>query len=112
MTWLLLVGAIASEVTATLALRASEGFTRLVPSVVVVAGYGAAFYLLSLVLVRGLPLGIAYAVWAAAGVAVITVIGVLFLDEHLTWVQAVGIALVIGGVIALELGSAPSPRDP
>ncbi|KIH96904.1 multidrug transporter [Streptomonospora alba] len=104
MTWLLLIGAIAAEVTGTIALRFSDGFTRLVPSLVALAGYGAAFWLLAQVLVRGMNIGVAYGVWAALGVSLVAVIGALFLGDSLTWVQACGVALVIGGVLALELG--------
>ena len=103
--WLWLAGAIASEVTATIALRFSQGFSRLVPSIVVVVGYGAAFFGLSQALVRGMPLGIAYGVWAALGVTLVALVGVAFLGESLTPVQIGGIALVIGGVLALELGA-------
>lgn len=104
--WLAL--AIAAEVTGTLSLRAAEGFTRLVPSLLVVLGYGIAFYALSRALSGGLPIGIAYGIWAAAGVAAIAIIGALFLSEPLTWVQVGGIGLVIAGVLALELGGAHS----
>lgn len=104
MTWLLLISAIAAEVTGTIALRFSDGFTRLVPSLVALAGYGAAFWLLAQVLVRGMNIGVAYGVWAALGVSLVAVIGALFLGDSLTWVQACGVALVIGGVLALELG--------
>jgi small multidrug resistance pump len=106
MPWFWLVGAIAAEVTATTSLKLSEGFSRLVPSVVVVVGYAAAFTMLSQALARGMDLGVAYGVWAAAGIALVAVIGALFLGESLTWVQVGGIALVIGGVMALELGGA------
>jgi small multidrug resistance pump len=106
MTWLLLAVAIAAEVTATISLRLSEGFSKLVPSVVVVVGYVIAFTALSFALKRGLSLGIAYAIWAAAGIALVAIVGVLFLDERLTAVQVGGLALVIAGVVALELGSA------
>jgi small multidrug resistance pump len=104
--WLFLVGAILSEVAATTALKLSEGFSRLVPSIVVVVGYVAAFGLLSQALTRGMGIGVAYAVWAAAGIALIAIIGVLFLGESMTWTQVGGIALVIAGVLALELGAA------
>jgi small multidrug resistance pump len=104
--WLFLVGAILLEVAATTALKLSAGFSRLVPSIVVVVCYVAAFGLLSQALTRGMGIGVAYAVWAAAGIALIAIIGVLFLDESMTWVQVGGIALVIVGVLALELGSA------
>ncbi|MGW8528152.1 MULTISPECIES: DMT family transporter [Nocardiopsidaceae] len=106
MPWFWLVGAIAAEVTATTSLKLSEGFSRLIPSVVVVVGYVAAFAMLSQALARGMDLGVAYGVWAAAGIALVAVIGALFLGESLTWVQVGGIALVIGGVMALEMGGA------
>ncbi|OLT09357.1 multidrug transporter [Pseudonocardia sp. CNS-139] len=105
MTWLFLAGAIVTEVAATTALKLSEGFTRLVPSIAVVIGYIAAFGLISQALVRGMPLGVAYGVWAAAGVALVAVVGAAFLGESMTWVQVGGIALVIAGVLALELGA-------
>jgi small multidrug resistance pump len=104
--WVFLAGAIAAEVTATVALRLSEGFSKLVPSVVVVVGYVAAFAMLSQVLVRGLGIGVAYGIWSAAGVALIALIGVAFLGESLTWVQIAGLVAVIGGVVALEMGGA------
>lgn len=90
-----------------MALRFSEGCPRLVPSVVVVLGYGTAFHALSQALSKGMALGVAYGVWAAAGVALIALVGAAFLGEGLTWIQVGGIALVIGGVLALELGGAP-----
>ncbi|WP_024803946.1 multidrug efflux SMR transporter [Nocardia sp. BMG51109] len=106
MTFLLLVLAIASEVTATVSLKLSEGFTKLVPSIIVVAGYGGAFFFLSQTLKRGMSIGVAYGVWSAIGVAAVATIGALFLDESLTAVQMGGIVLVIVGVLALELGAA------
>lgn len=102
--WGWLVLAIGAEVTGTLALRASQGFTRLPWSVVTLAGYGLAFWSLSQALTRGMALGVAYGVWAAIGVAAVAVIGALFLGESLTWIQVGGILLVIGGVLALEMG--------
>ncbi|MEU7767837.1 multidrug efflux SMR transporter [Nocardia sp. NPDC049190] len=104
MTLLLLACAIASEVTATVSLKYSHGFSNVVPSIVVVIGYGAAFFFLSQVLMRGMPIGVAYGIWSAVGVATIAMIGVLFLNERLTLVQVGGIGLVILGVLALELG--------
>lgn len=104
--WFWLIGAILAEVTGTVALRFSEGFTRLVPSIIVALGYGTAFYALSQALTRGMAIGVAYGVWAAVGVALIAIIGVAFLGESLTWVQVGGIGLVICGVLALELGGA------
>lgn len=104
MPWLWLSAAIVAEVLATTSLKLSEGFTKLIPSIVVVVGYGSAFWLLAQALARGLDLGVAYGVWAAAGVALVATIGAVFLGESLTWVQVCGIALVIAGVMALEMG--------
>jgi small multidrug resistance pump len=103
--WLFLAGAIVVEVVATTALKLSEGFTRLAPSIVVAVGYIAAFTLLSQALVRGMQIGVAYGIWAAVGVALVAAVGALFLGESMTWTQVGGIALVIAGVLALELGA-------
>ncbi len=105
MAWLFLACAILAEVAATTALKLSDGFSRLGPSVVVVIGYVAAFALLSQALVRGLGISVAYGTWAAAGIALVALIGVVFLGESLSAVQIGGIALVIIGVLALELGA-------
>ncbi|SHK36773.1 small multidrug resistance pump [Pseudonocardia thermophila] len=102
--WFWLALAIAAEVTATISLRLSEGFTKLLPSALVVVGYVVAFGALSQALVRGMPVGVAYGVWSAIGVALVALIGAAFLGESLTWVQIGGIGLVIAGVLALELG--------
>ena len=83
MEWILLAGAIISEVTATLALKASEGFSKLLPSIVVIVGYVLAFFFLSQVLKRGMALGIAYGIWAAVGVALVAIAGVVFFGENL-----------------------------
>ncbi|GGN97113.1 DMT family transporter [Nocardia rhizosphaerihabitans] len=106
MTLLFLALAIATEVTATVSLKLSEGFTKPAPSIVVVIGYGAAFFFLSQALRRGMAIGVAYGIWSAVGVAAIAAIGVLFLGERLTLIQVGGIGLVILGVLALELGGA------
>lgn len=104
MPWLWLAGAIIAEVIATTSLKLSEGFSRPLPSVVVVVGYVGAFLMLSQSLTRGMNLGVAYGVWAAVGIALVAVIGTLLFGESLTWVQVGGIALIIAGVMALELG--------
>jgi small multidrug resistance pump len=105
MPWLFLAGAIITEVIATTALKLSEGFTKLVPSIVVVVGYVVAFGMLSQALTRGMTIGVAYGVWAAVGIALVAIVGAAFLGESMTWVQVGGIALVIAGVLALELGA-------
>jgi small multidrug resistance pump len=104
--WLLLTAAILTEVAATMALKMSEGFTRLWPSVVVIVGYLMSFTLLAKILTSGIPLAVVYAVWSAVGVALIALIGALWLGEHLTWVQAGGLLMVVLGVWALEAGGA------
>ncbi|MGH3940479.1 MAG: DMT family transporter [Pseudonocardiaceae bacterium] len=103
--WFWLTGAILAEVTGTIALRFSEGFSRVGPSIVVVLGYDVAFFALSQALSRGMPVGVAYGVWAALGVTLVALIGAAFLGESLTWIQVGGIILVISGVLALELGA-------
>jgi small multidrug resistance pump len=105
MSYVLLAFAIVAEVVATTSLKLAEGFSRLVPSVLVVVGYGSAFFLMSQALARGIPLGVAYGIWAAAGVALVAVVGALFLGEGMTWVQAGGIAFVIAGVWMVEWGA-------
>lgn len=107
MAYVFLSLAILSEVAATVSLQLSDGFSRVGPSIVVVIGYVAAFALLSQALTRGLSLGVAYGTWAAVGVALVAVIGAGFLGQTLNWVQVGGVVLVIGGVLALELGAAP-----
>ncbi|WP_019929651.1 multidrug efflux SMR transporter [Nocardia sp. BMG111209] len=106
MMFVLLALAIASEVSATISLKLSEGFTRPGPAVVVVIGYLAAFFFLSQALKRGMAVGVAYGVWSAVGVVAVAIIGALFLGERLTAVQIGGIGLLILGVLALELGGA------
>ena len=102
--WLYLGVAIVSEVIATSALKATEGFSRLGPSLIVVAGYAAAFFFLSLTL-RTIPVGIAYAVWAGAGVALIALIGWLFLGQNLDTPAILGLALIVAGVVVINVFS-------
>jgi small multidrug resistance pump len=102
--YVLLFSAIAAEVIGTTALRLSEGFTKLLPSVVVVVGYGLAFYLLSLTL-KELNIGVAYAIWAGVGTAVTALIGVVLFKEQLNLLSIVGIGMIIGGVVLLNLFS-------
>jgi small multidrug resistance pump len=103
----LLVGAIVAEVVATLCLRASEGMSRPLPAVAVVVGYVTAFGLLSMALTRRVPLGIAYGIWAAAGVAMVAALSVVLFGERLSGVQVAGLGLIVLGVVALETGGAP-----
>lgn len=100
--WLFLAIAIVGEVIATSALKSSEGFTKLLPSVVVVVGYGAAFYFLSLSL-KSIPVGIAYAVWAGLGIVLVAAIAWVFHGQKLDAWALVGMALIISGVAVLNL---------
>ncbi|MBP0459392.1 MULTISPECIES: DMT family transporter [Streptomyces] len=103
MGYLLLSGAIAAEIGATTAMKYSEGFTRLWPSLITLCGYVVSYALLSQTL-KTLTVGTAYAIWAGAGTAVIAVIGMAFLHESASPVRLLGIALVIVGVVVLNLG--------
>ncbi|WP_223626283.1 multidrug efflux SMR transporter [Microbacterium sp. EST19A] len=106
MTWVLLALAIASEVTATLSLRASEGLRRRRWIPVIVVGYLAAFVLLGTILAMGMPVGVAYGIWAAAGVAVTAVLGRVIFKDHFSAMMAVGVALIVVGVALIEFGGA------
>ena len=103
--WLYLFAAIIAETIATSALRACDGFTRLVPSLLVVAGYGASFWWLSKTL-KAIPVGIAYAVWSGVGTVLITAAGVLVFGQKLDAAAWLGIALIVAGVVVLNLCSA------
>lgn len=105
MGYLLLSGAIVAEVCATTAMKYSDGFSRLWPSLLTVAGYLVSFALLAQTL-RTVAIGTAYAIWAGVGTAAIAAIGIVFLGEALTAVRAAGIALIIIGVVVLNLGGA------
>ena len=96
--------AIVAEVIATSALKASEGFTRLWPSLLVAGGYTLAFYCLSQVM-RSIPVGVAYAIWSGVGVTLIALIGWLVLKQPLDLPAVIGIALIISGVLVLQLFS-------
>ncbi|PTL79817.1 multidrug efflux SMR transporter [Vitiosangium sp. GDMCC 1.1324] len=103
--YLLLGISILSEVLGTSALRASDGFTRPLPSIIVVAGYGTAFYLMSQAL-KSLPLGFTYAVWSGVGTSLTALIGWLYFRDAFNWVALGGIALIIAGVAVLNLSGA------
>ena len=102
--WIYLAVAIVSEVIATSALKAAEGFSRPLPSLAVVIGYGIAFYCLSTVL-RTLPIGITYAIWSGVGIALITLVGWLVYGQTLDLPALLGMALIIAGVIVLNVFS-------
>ena len=105
--WVYLGLAIFSEVIATASLKSTEGFTRLVPSIVVLVGYAAAFYFLSLTL-DTIPIGVAYAVWSGVGVATITLVSLVVYDQKIDAAGLMGIGLIVAGVIVLRLFSEAS----
>ncbi len=104
MHWLYLAIAIVAEVVGTSLLRASAGFSKPLPSLMVVVGYGLAFFFLSLTLDK-IPVGIAYAIWSGAGVTLIAAIGWLFLGQKLDAAAVVGMGLIVAGVVVLNLFS-------
>jgi small multidrug resistance pump len=96
--------AVLSEVTATTALKFSEGFTKLVPSLIVVVGYGLSFYLLSLSL-KTIPLGTAYALWSGIGIVLTVIAGMLIWRESMDWARGIGIFLILLGIVVINLFS-------
>ena len=104
MGYLYLSIAIVAEVVATSALNASQGFTRLWPSVTTVVGYSIAFYALSLTL-RTIPMGIAYAVWAGVGIVLIALVGALFFKQIPDLPAVLGMGFIIAGVVLVTLVS-------
>ena len=102
--WIYLTLAIFSEVLATASLKSTEGFTKLWPSVLVLVGYSAAFYFLSMTL-DSIPIGIAYAIWSGVGVAAITLVSIFFFDQKIDTAGFIGIGLIVAGVIVLRIFS-------
>ncbi|UXD87304.1 DMT family transporter [Thalassolituus hydrocarboniclasticus] len=106
-TWWILAIAIIAEVIATSALKVSEGFTRLIPSLVVVVGYGIAFYGLALTL-KTIPVGVAYAIWSGMGIVLVTLIGWFLFDQKLDPAAIIGMVLIVAGVVVMNVFSASS----
>ena len=107
--WLLLLGAILCEVSASLSLKAALEHPLFY--LVVATGFGSAFALLAAVLRRGMGIGVAYGIWSATGVVLTTTLSSVIYGEVITGILGVGIVLIIGGVLLVELGSHPSGRD-
>ncbi|MDQ1313525.1 DMT family transporter [Methanothrix sp.] len=105
MQWLFLFLAIMGEVIGTSALKASDGFTKIVPSIIVIAGYAIAFFFLSLTLKENINIGVVYAIWSGVGVSLISVIGYLYYKQTLDIPAVLGIALIIIGVMIINLYS-------
>lgn len=104
MTYLFLAIAIIAEVAATSALKASEEFTRLIPSLIVIVGYGVAFYFMTLVL-RVIPIGITYAIWSGFGIVLVAIVGLLFYKQVPDVPAVVGMCLIIAGVVVIHVFS-------
>jgi small multidrug resistance pump len=104
MNYVYLFAAIVSEVIATSALKAAEGFSRFWPSVIVIVGYGLAFYCLSLTM-RTIPIGIAYAIWSGVGIVLIALVGLLFYRQPLDAPALIGMALILAGVLIINVFS-------
>jgi small multidrug resistance pump len=104
MTYAFLFTAIVLEVIGTSALKASEQFTRLLPIFIMVACYGASFFFLSLVL-RTLPVGIAYAIWSGLGIVLISMVGVIWFKQTLDVPALIGLGLIVAGVVVVNLFS-------
>lgn len=102
--YILLAIAIVAEVIATSALKATEGFTRLMPSLVVAAGYGVAFWMLSLVL-KSIPVGMAYAIWSGMGIVLVTLVAMLVYGQKPDLPAILGLSLIVSGVVVLQLFS-------
>ncbi|MFD1216294.1 MULTISPECIES: DMT family transporter [Microbulbifer] len=107
--YIYLAVAIAAEVAATSALKASEQFTRLWPSVIVVVGYAIAFYMLTLVL-KSIPVGVAYAIWSGLGIVLVAIIGAVVYREIPDPAAIVGMGLIIAGVVVLNVFSKSVPH--
>ena len=103
-TALIFFFAVLSEVIATTSLKFSEGFTKLLPSVIVVIGYGLSFYLLSISL-KVMPIGIAYALWSGIGIVLTVIAGKMIWDETLDWARITGIGLILLGILIINLFS-------
>ncbi|MGP3978328.1 DMT family transporter [Streptomyces sp. 8N114] len=105
MAYVMLAGAILAEVLGTTSMKYSDGFSRLVPSLVTAVGYLVAFVLLAQTL-KSMSVGTAYAIWSGAGTAAIALIGMVFIGEAVTAAKILGLLLVICGVVVLNLGGA------
>lgn len=109
MPYLYLAAAIVAEVIATSALKASESFSNTLPSIVVVVGYGVAFWFLSLTL-KSIPVGVAYAIWSGAGIVLITAVGWIAFKQQLDLPALLGMALIVAGVLVMQLFSKSVPH--
>lgn len=104
MSYLFLTIAIIAEVIATSALKASQGFSVLKPSIITILGYAVALFFLSLTL-KTMPVGIAYAIWSGAGIVLISMVGWIFFKQHLDLAAIIGLGLMLAGIIVINVFS-------
>lgn len=104
MAYIYLAIAILAEVTATSALKASDGFTKIIPILIIIVGYGVAFYFLSLAL-RTIPIGIAYAIWSGLGIILVTSVGTVLYKQIPDTAAVIGMGLIITGVVVINIFS-------
>lgn len=104
MKYLYLTIAIVAEVIATSALKSAEGFSKLGPSLLVIIGYGVAFYFLSLTL-KTIPVGISYAIWSGLGITLVSIIGYFFYKQSLDLPAIIGLLMILGGVVVINVFS-------
>lgn len=104
MSYLFLTIAIIAEVIATSALKASQGFSVLMPSIIMILGYAVALFFLSLTL-KTIPVGIAYAIWSGAGIVLISTVGWIFFKQHLDLAAIIGLGLMLAGIIVINVFS-------
>jgi len=104
MDYLYLAGAIGAEVIATASLKATDGFKKLVPTLIVIVGYVLSFYLLNLSL-RSIPIGIAYAIWSGVGLVLIVIAGAILYKQKVDLAAIVGMGLIVAGAVILNLFS-------
>lgn len=102
--WVALAIAIISEVIATSFLKASDGFSKLWPSVIVIVGYASAFYFMS-ISIKSIPVGVTYAIWSGTGIVLIALVGWLVMGQKLDWPAILGMSLIVAGVLVIQLGS-------
>jgi len=107
--YLYLIAAIVAETIGTTALQASQQFSRLGPSLIVVGAYGVSFYLLALAL-KTIPVGVAYAIWSGLGIVCIAAIGFAVFGQRLDWPAILGMTLILSGILVIHLFSSTAPH--
>lgn len=103
-TYLILFFAVVCEVIATTALKFSQGFTKLIPSIIVTIGYGLSFYLLSIAL-KSMPIGVVYAIWSGIGLVLTVIVGIVIWHETLDWACTIGILMILLGIFLINVVS-------